>query len=79
MRLLFKTISYGTLHVCVATTVAYALTGNFALSLGIGLIEPLVQTAIFPLHEWLWEHRSGKRIQLLHTHGAPINYDQTRG
>ncbi|MBI1362966.1 MAG: DUF2061 domain-containing protein [Proteobacteria bacterium] len=73
MRLLLKTISYGSLHVCVATTVAYTLTGNFALSLGIGLLEPLVQTLVFPLHEWVWEHRSGKPLHLLHTHGAPLN------
>jgi uncharacterized membrane protein len=78
MRLMLKTMSYGTLHVCVATSVAYALTGNLALSLGIGLIEPVVQTAVYPLHEWLWERKSGQKLALLHTHGAPLPQPTTR-
>jgi uncharacterized membrane protein len=55
MRLALKTLSYGTLHIGVATAVAYALTGNLTAALGIGLIEPLVQTAVFAVHERLWE------------------------
>jgi uncharacterized membrane protein len=55
MRLALKTLSYGTLHIGVATAVAYALTGNLTAALGIGLIEPLVQTAVFAIHERLWE------------------------
>ncbi len=55
MRLALKTTSYGILHVGVATAVAYALTGDLALALGIGLIEPIVQTAVFALHERVWE------------------------
>lgn len=61
MRLAAKTVSYGCLHVIVATGVAFALTGNVAISLGIGLIEPLVQTMVFPLHEWLWESKPADR------------------
>ncbi len=55
MRLAMKTASYGALHVIVASTVAYALTGNLAAAIGIGLIEPIVQTAVFAIHERLWE------------------------
>ena len=55
MRLALKTISYGCIHVCVATGVAYALTGNFTAALGIGLIEPLVQTGVYAVHERLWD------------------------
>lgn len=58
MRLAAKTISYGMIHLCVATGVAYAITGNLAMAVGIGLIEPLVQTAVFALHDWLWERDS---------------------
>lgn len=54
-RLAFKTVSYGVLHIIVATAVAYALTGNLAAALGIGLIEPIVQTAVFAIHERIWE------------------------
>ncbi|MEZ5838902.1 MAG: DUF2061 domain-containing protein [Hyphomicrobiales bacterium] len=57
-RLTLKTISYGTVHVAVATTVAYLLTGNFTAALGIGLIEPAIQTGVFALHEMVWEGRT---------------------
>lgn len=56
MRLALKTASYGAIHVCVATTIAYVLTGNLTAALGIGLIEPIVQVGVFAVHERLWEH-----------------------
>ncbi len=55
MRLFLKTMSYGVVHIIVATTVAYLIIGNFAMALGIGLIEPIVQTGVFALHEHFWE------------------------
>lgn len=57
MRLAAKTLSYGLVHVVVAASVAYALTGSWAVALGIGLLEPIVQTLVFPLHEKLWERK----------------------
>ena len=60
MRLAAKTTSYGIAHVIVATAVAYALTGNLTAAIGIGLIEPVIQTGVFTVHEILWE-RQGKR------------------
>jgi uncharacterized membrane protein len=57
MRLALKTTSYAIVHLCVATIVAYSLTGNMAIALSIGIIEPAVQTIIFAMHDWLWEHK----------------------
>ena len=54
-RLLFKTLSYGVTHVCVATMVAYMITGDLIMAMGIGLIEPVVQTGVFAVHDYLWE------------------------
>ena len=54
-RLARKTVSYGALHVCVAATVAYAITGDLSQALDIGTIEPLIQTGVFALHDRLWE------------------------
>jgi len=68
MRLLLKTLSYGTIHVLVASSVAYVLTGNWMISLGIGLLEPVIQTLVFPLHEFLWEHKAPEKIALFHSH-----------
>lgn len=60
MRTLAKTSTYGVLHVSVATLVAYTLTGNLGVALGIGLIEPLVQTVVFYVHERVWERGKPK-------------------
>ncbi len=68
MRLALKTLSYGATHIVVATMVAYFLTGNLMAAIGIGILEPLVQTGVFTLHEMLWE---GKREPSTksHNHG----------
>jgi len=68
MRLAAKTLSYGLVHVAVASTVAFVLTGNWMIAVGIGLLEPAVQTLVFPLHEWLWEHRHETKFSLFHGH-----------
>ncbi len=54
MALALKTTSYGIVHVAVATTIAYLLTGNLAVAVGIGLIEPIAQTGVFAVHEIIW-------------------------
>lgn len=58
MRLALKTISYGLTHITIATAIAYQLTGNLTAAVGIGLIEPIIQTGVFTLHEYLWETKS---------------------
>lgn len=58
MKRIAKTGTYCILHITVATAVAYALSGDWRVALGIGLIEPLVQTGVFYLHESAWESRS---------------------
>ena len=49
-----KTMSYAVLHVSVAVTVAYVLSGSWKVALGIGLLDPCVQIAGFFFHERLW-------------------------
>ncbi|KCZ85178.1 hypothetical protein HAD_05835 [Hyphomonas adhaerens MHS-3] len=50
----FKTATYSLMHLIVAMTVAFLLTGSWHAALAIGLIEPLVQTAAYTLHERAW-------------------------
>ncbi len=57
-RLFLKTLSYAIMHIMVATAVAYALIGDIIVALSIGIIEPIVQTVAFSIHEWVWEHRN---------------------
>ena len=62
MRLALKTGSYGVIHIVVATGVAFALTGDLAVALGIGLLEPVVQTEVFAIHERIWEGSPGQGL-----------------
>ena len=50
-----KTLTYSVMHFAVAIAVAYALTGSWQAALAIGMIEPLVQTMAYTLHERAWD------------------------
>ena len=50
-----KTLSYSVMHMIVAVAVAYAISGSMWVALGIGLIEPVVQTAAYHFHERSWQ------------------------
>ncbi len=53
-KTLLKTCTYCLMHFTVAIIVAYALTRNWKLALAVGIVEPLVQTAFFAMHETAW-------------------------
>ncbi|WP_459616893.1 DUF2061 domain-containing protein [Bordetella sp. 2513F-2] len=59
-RMLLKTGSYYVLHIMVAATVAYAVTGNLLASLTLSLLEPTVQAFAYFFHEKAWD-RFGRR------------------
>ncbi len=54
MRLALKTATYATMHLTVAIAVAYALTRDWRIALAVGIVEPMVQTVAFNLHERVW-------------------------
>lgn len=51
----FKTATYCLMHFTVAIAVAYAISRDWQIALSIGIIEPLVQTVFFNLHERGWK------------------------
>ncbi|MDW3207735.1 MAG: DUF2061 domain-containing protein [Alphaproteobacteria bacterium] len=53
-RNVVKTASYSVMHLLVAVSVAYALSGDWRIALSIGLVEPLVQTVAYAVHERVW-------------------------
>lgn len=61
MRFALKTLTYGAMHLSVAVAVAYALTRDWRVALAVGLIEPIVQTAAFALHEQAWARVDRRR------------------
>lgn len=54
-----KTASYYVMHILVAASVAYAVTGNLWVAFTLSMIEPSVQAVAFFFHEKAWE-RWGK-------------------
>ncbi|MCK5748546.1 MAG: DUF2061 domain-containing protein [Oricola sp.] len=55
-----KTVTYGVMHFCVAVTVAFAVTGSWVAALGVGIIEPMIQTVAYTFHEKAWAARSAR-------------------
>ena len=53
-RTLLKTRTYAVMHLTVAVIVAFALTRSWRIALAVGVVEPIVQTFAFALHERLW-------------------------
>ena len=47
----FKPVTYSFMHLTVAISAAYALTRDWRIALGEGVIEPVVQTVAYMLHE----------------------------
>jgi uncharacterized membrane protein len=53
-RTLLKTGTYALMHLTVAIIVAYVLTRDWRVALAVGVVEPIVQTFAFAMHERLW-------------------------
>jgi uncharacterized membrane protein len=58
-RMFLKTCTYAVMHLTVAVIVAFALTRSWQIALAVGIVEPIVQTFAFALHERFWS-RAGK-------------------
>jgi uncharacterized membrane protein len=59
---LAKTATFAVLHFGVGFGVTYALTGSVAISTGVALIEPAVNTVVFFFHEKAWQRFTLQRI-----------------
>ncbi|WP_428062552.1 DUF2061 domain-containing protein [Brevundimonas sp.] len=62
-QIALKTVTYGVMHFAVAVAVAYALTNDFGTALAIGMVEPLVQTLFFTLHDRIWSKIEDRRAR----------------
>jgi uncharacterized membrane protein len=62
-ELWLKIVSYGTMHLIVAILVAWAITRDWRMALAVGLVEPIVQTLAFAVHDRVW-HRIEDRGRL---------------
>jgi uncharacterized membrane protein len=69
MRLALKTLTYASMHLTVAVVVAYVLTRDWRVALAVGIVEPMVQTVTFNIHERLWS-RADKKARDREASGA---------
>lgn len=49
-----KTLSFAAVHMTVAFTVVYLMTGDWIAGGAAALVEPLVNTVAYHFHERLW-------------------------
>lgn len=52
---LSKTFTYYLLHITVAASVGYVITGSWSTAMALSLIEPTVQAFAFFAHEKVWQ------------------------
>ncbi len=50
-----KTLTFGAVHMTVAFTVAWALSGSVLVGGAIALVEPMINTVAYFFHERFWE------------------------
>jgi uncharacterized membrane protein len=60
------------MHFTVAITVAYLLSQDWGIALSIGIIEPLVQTGFFNVHERSWNKAKTNYHRRVMDSGLPV-------
>ena len=55
-----KTFSFAIIHMLVAFSVVYLMTGSWALGGAVALIEPAINTLAYFFHEKVWDRWTGR-------------------
>jgi uncharacterized membrane protein len=58
-----KTITFAILHMTVAFSVAFLLSGSLLVGGAIALVEPAINTVVYFFHEKVWDHIRQQRAQ----------------
>jgi uncharacterized membrane protein len=61
-----KTFSFAVVHFSVALAVGWALSGDFWVGGAIALVEPMVNTVAYHLHEKVWVRRTRAPVGAIH-------------
>ena len=56
-----KTLSFGVMHISVAFLVIWAMTGDWRIGGVTAVIEPLINTLAYHVHEKIWLGRRRAR------------------
>mgnify|MGYP005749130227 CR=1 FL=1 len=52
-----KTVSFGIMHMGVAFAVVWLMTGDVVVGGAVALVEPMVNTLAYHVHERIWSRR----------------------
>lgn len=68
-----KTAAFGVVHLGIAFSVTYALTGNLAASGAVTLIEPVCNMVAHYFFDKYWDHPRARAVRerVRGWHGAP--------
>jgi len=58
---MIKTLTFAGIHFSIAFGVAYALTGDVVVGGLVALVEPMVNTVGYYVHEKIWERLRASR------------------
>jgi uncharacterized membrane protein len=69
-RAMKKTASFAMVHFTVAFTVGYLMTGSVLMGGAIALVEPMVNTVAYHIHEIVWRWKEAKQARPVPAAGA---------
>lgn len=52
---MIKTLSFATIHIAVAFSIGYMMTGDVLVGGALALVEPLCNSVVFYFHEKAWQ------------------------
>ena len=55
---MIKTASFTVMHISIAFTIVYVMTGDFLVGGAVALVEPLVNSVGYFFHERFWARRA---------------------
>lgn len=56
-----KTLSFAVMHIAVAFSVVWLMTGDVLIGGAVALVEPMVNTVGYHIHEAFWTRRRALR------------------
>lgn len=75
---MIKTISFAIIHMSVAFSVGYLMTGDIMVGSALALVEPMVNTIAYFFHEKAWQHQAQIRSYIARRRTSAIPSGQNR-
>jgi uncharacterized membrane protein len=67
---MLKTLTFTAMHIAIAFTIVYLMTGSAMVGGAVALVEPLCNSVGYFFHERIWQRISQRRDA--HTGGAAL-------